>query len=144
MKSDPKQSLQLLISHQMRLYSSAKGLCGLNYSCFSGTQVLGQFRETGPKYPKSCTKTYEEKSKDFSSSLTFNEVLLLFQSHLRVQLYLSYGYLSIRTIWGNRAQIPPNHMKWHMKSNAVIGIRYPMSFRVLNYTFHIKWSLTQM
>ena len=110
MKSNPKQSLQL-ISHQMRLYSSVRGLCGLSYTCFSGPRVLEQFGETGSKYPKSCTRTHEKESKDFSSSLASNEVLLSRQSYLRVQLYLSYGYLSIRAIWGNRAQIPPNHMK---------------------------------
>ena len=69
MKSNPKQSLQLLISHQMILYSSVKkSLCGFSYTCFSGTQVLWQFGETGPEYPKSCTKTHEKESKDFSSS----------------------------------------------------------------------------
>ena len=49
MKSNPKQSLQLLISHQMRLCFSVKGLYELSYICFSGTWVLGQFGETGPK-----------------------------------------------------------------------------------------------
>ena len=103
MKSNPKQSLQLLISYQMRLCSSVKGLRGLNYTCFSGTWVLGQLGETRSKYPKSCTRTHEKESKDFSSSLASNEVLLSRQSHLRVHLYLSYGYLSIRSIWGSRA-----------------------------------------
>ena len=38
----------------MRPYSSDKALCELSYTCFTGTQVLWQFGETGPKYPKSC------------------------------------------------------------------------------------------
>ena len=128
MKSNSKQSLQVLISHQMRLYSSDKGFCGLSYTCFSGIQVLGQFGYTGPKHPKSCTRNTKRNPKTSAPHLTSNEVLLLCQSHLRVQLYLSYGYLSIKAIWGNRAQIPSNHMKWHTKSNAVIGTRYPKSW----------------
>ena len=98
-KSNPKQSLQLLILHQKRLYSSFNGLCGLIYTCFLGTRVLGHTKR-------------------------MNEFYLLWQSHLRVELYLSYGYLSIRTIWQNRVKIPPNHMKCHIESNPVIGTRY--------------------
>ena len=53
-------SLQLLVSHQIRRYSSVKALCGLSYTCFTGTQVLGQFGETWPEYPKSCIGTHEK------------------------------------------------------------------------------------
>ena len=53
------QSLQLLVSHQMRPHSSVRALCGLSYTCFTGTRVLGQFGETGPKHPKSCAGTNE-------------------------------------------------------------------------------------
>ena len=49
------RSLQLLIPHRMRPYSSAKGLCGLSYTFFTGTQLLGQFGETGPPQWPSCT-----------------------------------------------------------------------------------------
>ena len=49
------RSLQLLIPHRMRPYSSAKGLCGLSYTFFTGTQLLGQFGETGPPQWSSCT-----------------------------------------------------------------------------------------
>ena len=34
--------------------------CGSNYTCFTGTQVLGQFGETGSEYPKSCARTQEK------------------------------------------------------------------------------------
>ena len=51
MKSKPKSS-HILISHQMRPYSSFKALFGVSYTCFTGTQVLGQFGETGSEYPK--------------------------------------------------------------------------------------------
>ena len=53
------QSLQLLVSHQMRPYSSVRALCELSYTCFTGTRVLGQFWKTGPEYPKSCAGTHE-------------------------------------------------------------------------------------
>ena len=49
------RSLQLLIPYRMRPYSSAKGLCGLSYTFFTGTQLLGQFGETGPPQRPSCT-----------------------------------------------------------------------------------------
>ena len=37
---------------------------------------------------------------------TSNQVLLFCQDHLIIELYLPYGYLGIREIWGNWAQIP--------------------------------------
>ena len=54
------QRLQIRISHQMKPYSSVKALCGLSYTCFTDTRVLGQFGETGPKYPKSCVETHKK------------------------------------------------------------------------------------
>ena len=54
------QSLQLLVLHQMRPYTSVRTLFGLSYTFFTGTQVLGQFGETLPEYPKSCTGTHEK------------------------------------------------------------------------------------
>ena len=53
------QSFQLLVSHQMRHCSSVRALCGLSYSRFTGSQVVGQFGETGYKYPKSHAGTHE-------------------------------------------------------------------------------------
>ena len=105
MKSNPKQSLQL-ISHQMRLYSSVRGLCGLSYTCFSGPRVLEQFGKLGPNTPNHAQGHTKRNPKTPAPHLTSNEVLLLCQSHLMVQLYLFYGYLSIRAMWENRAQIP--------------------------------------
>ena len=52
------QSLQLLVSHQMRPYSSVRALCGSSYTCFTGTWILGQFGETRPECPKSCAGTH--------------------------------------------------------------------------------------
>ena len=54
------QTLQILIPHQMRPYSSGKGLCRVSYTCFPGTQVLGQFGEIGLECPKLCAGTYEK------------------------------------------------------------------------------------
>ena len=31
--------------------------CEVSFTCFTGTQVLGQFGETWPEYPKSCVET---------------------------------------------------------------------------------------
>ena len=83
------QSLQLFISHQVRLYSSVKALCGSSYTCFPGTWVLEQFWETGPEYSKLCTRTQKKYSKVFSSSFIIREVFLLCQGYLMVQLYQS-------------------------------------------------------
>ena len=63
LKSNPK--FQLLVSHQIRPYSSIRALCGSSYACFTGTRVLGQFGENGSKYPKSCTGTHEKSFKVF-------------------------------------------------------------------------------
>ena len=95
------------------------------------SQVLrywGSLGKLGPNTPNHAQGYMKSNPKTSVRHLTSNEVLLLCQGHLRVQLYLSYGCLSIRAIWGNRAQIPTNHMKSHMKSNAIIGIRYPKSW----------------
>ena len=100
------QSLQILILHQMRPYSSFKTLCGLSYTCFTGTQVLGKFGETWPKYPKSYTGTHENQSKVFSSTFHVKLAFTLVSKPLRVGLYLFYRYLGIRVIWGNWPQIP--------------------------------------
>ena len=61
------QSLQLLVSHQMRPYSSVRALSGSSYTCFTGTQVLGQFGEFGAGYPKSRAGTNEKYFKVFRS-----------------------------------------------------------------------------
>ena len=60
MESNTKSLTPCLTPHQMRLYSSVRALCGLSYICFSATQVLGQFGETGLEYPKSHAGTYEK------------------------------------------------------------------------------------
>ena len=54
------QSLQLLVSHQMRPYSSVRALCGSSYTCFTGTRVLGKFGEIRPEYTKSRAGTHKK------------------------------------------------------------------------------------
>ena len=44
----------------MRSYASFQALCGSNYTCLTGTHILGQFGETGPEYPKSRAGTHEK------------------------------------------------------------------------------------
>ena len=94
------QSLQLHISHQIKLYSSVKALSVLSYPCFTVIWALGQFGETGPKYSKSSARTQTQSNPDFSASyVTLNEVLHKCQSYLRVELYLFQGIWVIMAIW---------------------------------------------
>ena len=44
----------------MKPYSSVISPCALSYICFTGTQVLGQFGETGPEYPESRAGIHEK------------------------------------------------------------------------------------
>ena len=106
------QSLQLLVSNQMRPYCSAILLSGLSYTCFTGTcRYWGSLGKLGLNTLNHAQGHKKSNPKISVPQLTSNEVLLLCQDQLRVQLYLSYGYSGIRLIWRNRAQIPPNHMK---------------------------------
>ena len=95
----------------MRPYSSLKGPCGLSCTCFPVTRVWGSLGKLGLNIPNHAQGHSKSNPKTSSPHLTSDDVLLLCQGHLRVQLYLSYWYLSIRGIWGNRAQILPNPMK---------------------------------
>ena len=56
MKSNPK----LLVSHQIKPCSSVRTLFESSYTCFTGSQVLGQFGEIGPKYSKLYAGTHEK------------------------------------------------------------------------------------
>ena len=58
MKNNPKSSGSCFTSN--RPCSSVRALCGSSYTCFTGTWVLGQFGETGPKHPKSGAGTHEK------------------------------------------------------------------------------------
>ena len=73
------------------------------------SQVLvycGNLGKQDPNIPNHAQGHMKSNPKTSAPHLTSNEVLLLCQSHLRVQLYLSYGYLSIREISGNWVRIP--------------------------------------
>ena len=76
--------------------------------------ILGKLCPSTLNHLQRHTKSNPKTS---SPHLTLNEVLLLCQGHLRVQLYLSYGYLSVRAIWGKLGQNTPNHVYIHTKSN---------------------------
>ena len=60
------------------------------------------------------TKNNPKSSAPYFSS---NETLLFCQDHLKIELYLLYGYLGMREIWGNWAHIHPNHVQGHSRSN---------------------------
>ena len=54
------QSLQLHISHQMKLYPSVKVSWRLNFTCFTCIWALWPSEKTGPKYPKiMCSDTHK-------------------------------------------------------------------------------------
>ena len=67
---------------------------------------LGNLGKLGPNTPNHAQGHSKNNPKTSAPYLTSNHVLLLCQGHLRVQLYLSYGYSSIRSIWGNWAKYP--------------------------------------
>ena len=54
------QSLQLLVLHEMRPYSSVRALCGSSYTCFTGTRLSGQFGEIGSEYHELHAGTHEK------------------------------------------------------------------------------------
>ena len=100
------QSLQLLILHQMRPHISVQDLCGSNYTCFTGTQLLGHIGETGPEYPNHEQGHMKSNQKSSAPCFTQNLTLLQCQDSLQVELYLFHRYSGIGAIWGNWAQIP--------------------------------------
>lgn len=57
------QSLQLQILHQMRPYSNVKAIRGSSsYTCLRVFGSLGQFWQTGPKYPKIISRDTQGSS----------------------------------------------------------------------------------
>ena len=97
------QSLQLLVSHQMRTYSSVRALCGLNYTCFTGTRVLRQFGEIGSEYPNSSAGTNEKYP---SLQILVSHQMRPYSS-VRALCGFSYTcFTGIGTIWENWARIP--------------------------------------
>ena len=111
------QSLQLLVSHQMRPYSSVRALSGSSYTCFTGTQVLGQFGEFGPGYPKSRAGTNEKYFKVFRSLFYIKWDLTLVS---RPSVGQAIPVLQVLRYWGNLGKLGlniPNHAQGHMESS---------------------------
>ena len=67
MKSNSKSSAPCFTSNEAWPHSSVKALCGLSYTCFTGTRVLGQSGETGSKFLKLYARTHEKQPKVFGS-----------------------------------------------------------------------------
>ena len=112
------QSHQLLVSHQMRIYSIVTALCGSSYNCITATWVLRQY-ETGPEYPKSYTGRNTWK---------VNQSLLTSLFHIKWDLTLvsrpPLGWvipvLQVLKYWDNLGKLglnTPNNVQGHMKSN---------------------------
>ena len=98
----------------MRPYSSVKALSGSSYTCFTGTQVLGQFAGTGPIYSKSCGE-WHMKSNPKSSApyFTLNETLPWCQGPRWVEFILVSQVLRY---WGNLGKLAsntPNEVRGH-------------------------------
>ena len=77
----------------MRPHSSVKGLSRVSYTCFTGTRVLEQLGEIGPKYPNHAQR--HMKSNPKSSATHFIPNCL---GPLKVELYLFCRYLDIGPI----------------------------------------------
>ena len=118
-KSNPKSSAPYFTSSETLLLCQGSLWVKLNlFHRYLGIGDLGEFWKLGPSTPNHVQGHIKSNLTKFSGpNLTSNEVLLLCQGHLRVQLYLCYWYSTIRAIWGNRAQTPPNHVQGHLESN---------------------------
>ena len=102
------QSLQLLISHQMRPYASAQALGGSNYIPVS--QVLrycGNLGKLGPNTPNHMQGHMKSNTKSSALCFTTNQTLLQCQGPLWVELYLFHRYLGI----GQFGEIGPKYPK---------------------------------
>ena len=97
------QSLQILVSHQMRPYSSVRALCGFSYTCFTGIGIIWGNWARIPQI--TCRDTWK-----VIQSL---QILILHQmrpyssvkARLWGDLYLFHRYSGIEAIWRNLAQI---------------------------------------
>ena len=78
-----------------------------NYTCFTGTQVLGQFGKTGPEYPKSCAGTHESNPK--SSALCFRS-LAPYSSAVAL-CRLSFTYFTSNWALGQFGETGPKYPK---------------------------------
>ena len=113
------QSLQLLVSRQMRPYSSVKALCGSSYTCFTGARVLGQSGESGSKSPKSYAKTHEKQSKVFSSLFHIKWDFTLVSGPSVGWSILVSRVLGYWSNFGKVAPNTPNHMLQILISHQV-------------------------
>ena len=61
------------------------------------------------------------------------------QDHLTIELYLFFGQLGIRAIWGKRAQIPLNQVQSHTKRNLKSSTPYFTSNETLCQCLSPLW-----
>ena len=97
------ENLHLFISHQMGPSSVSLAIPALRI-----LEYCDNLGKLGPNILNHhVQRQTKSNSKSSAAHLTSTEALLLFQSKLRVhQLYLPYGYFSIRTIWEIRPKYP--------------------------------------
>ena len=121
-------SLQILVSHQMRPYSSVRALCGFSYTCLTG---IGTIWENWARIPQiTCRDTWK-----VIQSL---QILILHQMRpyssvkglLWGDLYLFHRYSGIGAIWGNLAQISQimHRDTWKVIQSLQLHISHQISF----------------
>ena len=89
-----------------------------NYTCFTGTQVLGQFEETGPEYPRPCAGTHEKQSKiSVAPHIEWDLTLVKLPS----VGWVVAAFSQVLGYWGNLGKLGPNTSKsWPESKQKVI------------------------
>ena len=108
--------------------SNVRALCGLSYTCFSDTQILRHFWESGPKYSKSRAGTHEKESKIFRS-LCYIKWDLTLLSKPSVEWVIPVS--QVLRFWGNLGKVglnTPNHAQIHMNINPKSSASHQISF----------------
>ena len=121
------ESVKFHISHQMKPYSRLKAICRLSYTCFNIFGELGQVGQIGPKYLTSPTLIHRNIKGVKTQHFTSNEPY----SRVKANCFSIFGKLGQVGQIGSKC--PKSWTPIHRKSS-----------KQLNFTFHIKWNLTQM
>ena len=114
MKSNPKSSAPDFTSNETLLQFMV--LCGLSYTCFTGTRVQGYLGKLGPNTPNHVQGHMKNNPKSSAPRFTSNQLLLQCIGPLRVGLYLYYRYLDIRKF----GETGPKYFKPCVETHKVI------------------------
>ena len=123
-------SLQPLISHQMRPYSSFNALLGWSYTCFTGTQVEGNLEKLGLDTPDHVHGHIKFNSKSSALSFTSNETY----SSVKVLCRLGYPCWEGSRYWESLVKLASNtlnHVQGHIERNPKCSAPYFTSSETL-------------